>query len=124
MNALYNGVGELLSPYRSVKLPLNFGAPALEETAVLDSLSTLLCVTLRCRLSGRGETAVVNTERRAVCREQSLTSFHASCRKLVSRGTKIYRVVILSIFLTPFYITPYSDSVLCVFIIRQGFKTE
>jgi len=40
INASFNCEGKVLSPCRSVLLSLNFGAPALEELAVLDFLST------------------------------------------------------------------------------------
>jgi hypothetical protein len=53
-------------------LPLNFGAPALVERAVLDFLSKPLL----------GETAVINTARRAVCRKHSLTCFPVCYRTL------------------------------------------
>ena len=58
-------------------LPLYFGATALEKMAVLEFLSTSLRVTLERRLSGRGDTAVINTDKPAVCREHSLACFHA-----------------------------------------------
>jgi hypothetical protein len=41
INLSFNCAGKVLSPCHSVMLSLNFGAPALEELAVLDFLSTL-----------------------------------------------------------------------------------
>lgn len=40
VNVSFNCAGKVLSPCHSVMLLLNFGAPALEELAVLDFLST------------------------------------------------------------------------------------
>ena len=88
--------------------PFTFGAPALEELAALDWLNT----PHTCYLAGdaavrvEGETAFVDSGRRAACRKQGLTSFHVFCRKLQSVAPrKLYRVAIFSLFLTVFYVT-------------------
>jgi len=54
-----------------------------------------------------------------------LTGLHIACKMLENvEPLNVYRVVILSIFLTLFYITPYVDSVLSAFIIRQWFNND
>lgn len=55
-------------PSLSVMLPLTFGAPAPEEPAVLDFLTTPIRVNVRVITgAGSGETAVVDSGRRAAC---------------------------------------------------------
>jgi len=61
-------VGELTSAYNSVMLVLYFGAPALEELPVLDFPACCLLVILELMQPCRwGETAVIDTGRRAAC---------------------------------------------------------
>ena len=107
INASFNCAGEVLSPCHSVMLSHNFGAPALKELAVLDFLSTLhMCYFRRWhRCMGWGETAVIDMGRHAVSSQHSLIGVEACCRRLESvLPQKLCHVVIISLFLTVFYI--------------------
>ena len=71
-------------------------------------------------------TAVIDIDKRyaAFCMD-SLTGFQVGCKMLESVAPrKLYRVVILSIFLTLFTWHSYLDSVLSAFIIWQCFKID
>jgi len=117
---------KLLSPCRSVILPIKFGAPAVEELAVLDFIqhAATSYFTNDAAVLGSWETVFVATDRGAVRCQHCLTSFYVSNATLEGvRRYTIYRVS-LSIFLTVFYVTPYLDSVMSAFIILQCFKTE
>jgi hypothetical protein len=107
INTSFNCAGEVLSSSCSIMLSHNFGAPALKELAVLD----FLCMPRMCYFRrwhscvGWGETAVVDTGRHAVSSQHSLIGVEDCCRRLENvLPRKLYHVVIISLFLTVYYI--------------------
>ena len=109
-------------------VPLNFGAPALEELFVLEFfLPGNIVLLLRWHnFAEWGETAVIDNDKQfaAFCTE-GLAGFHVGCKTLESVAQrKTNQAFILSIFLTVQYITLCLDILLPAFIIRQCFKTE
>ena len=125
INARFNCKCELFFPCHSVTLALYFGAPALEELAVLNFLSTPPTCYLSelTQLCGWVVTAVVDTGRRAACRKHSLTSFQDCCWRLENiTSRRVYRAVILSLYLALFDIIPLFRWHV-VSIILQCFKT-
>jgi hypothetical protein len=102
-------------------IPLNFGAPALEELAVPDYLSTPRRVTVDVDVTMRdeGETAVVDIGRRAACRKHSLASFHICCRRLESVSHHEGFILLSFNYFVPCFTSySYLDGVLSPFFIR------
>jgi len=127
-NSWFNSAGELLSPRFPIMLLLTFGAPALEELAVPDCFSTprtCYCCRWRSR-AGWGETGVVDSGRRAACRQQRLTSFHICYRRLESVSHHESFVLLLSFnyFLPCFAWYSYLDSMPSPSVIILCFKTD
>jgi len=117
INASFNCAGEVLSPCRSVMPWHIIGSSALEEMAVFDFLSTPHVCYFRSWHSrvGWGETAVVDTGRRALCSQHSLVGVQESCRRLKSvLPQKLYHVVIVSLFLTVFLRHTRIKTVCCI----------
>ena len=91
-------------------LPLNFGAPAPEELAALDVLSTWhVCYFCHwCSCMGWEEITVVDPCRHAVFCRHILTSFQVCCKRLVSALCHEIFIVLLSFYYFLLYFISYS----------------
>lgn len=86
-------------------LPLTFGALTLRSYLCRTGSSACPYMLLTVKMLPSGEKGdSLGSGRHTASRKQSLTSFHV-CYRLESVATRIfYRVVIVSLFLTVFYI--------------------
>jgi hypothetical protein len=76
-------------------------------------------------VGGPSITTATDTDKHyAATHKDGLTGFHVGFKMLDTSALRTLYTVILSIFLTVFYITPYLDSVLYIFIILQCFKSD